>query len=62
MTPTENNFKEPPLDQDSDCWANLGQLIKTKSSQFLRQVLKSGKSPNLPEDNGTLRMIPDDHH
>jgi len=61
-TPTENCFKEQPMDQDSDCWASLGQLIKTHSSKFLRQVLKTDKSPKLPKSNGALRMIHDNHN
>ena len=49
MTPKENYIKEQPMDQDSDCWASLGQLIKTKSSKFLKQILKIDKSPKSPE-------------
>ena len=33
---TENNLGAQSLDQDSDCWSELWQLIKTKGSRFLR--------------------------
>lgn len=50
------------MDQDSDCWASLGQLIKTNGLKLLRQVLKIDKSPKLPEGNGILKMLHDHHH
>jgi len=62
MTPTENNFKEQLIDQDSDCWASLGQLIKTNSLKFWRQVFKTNRSPKLPESNGVLKRINDNNH
>jgi len=62
MTPTENYFKEQPMVQDSDCWASLGQLIKTNSSKFLRKILKIEKPPKKPESNSALKMIHDNHH
>jgi hypothetical protein len=45
MVSTEDNFKQQQveMDQDSDCWARLGQLIQTNGSGFLKQVLRTNR-------------------
>ncbi len=35
-----NDFGTQSMDQDSDCWSDLWQLIKTNGSRFLRYFLK----------------------
>jgi len=62
MISTENNSKERPMDQDSDCWASLGQHIKTNSLQFLKRVLKTNRALKSPEGNGALKIIHGKHY
>jgi len=50
------------MDQDSDCWASLGQHIKTNSLQFLKRVLKTNRALKSPEGNGALKIIHGKHY